>query len=140
MKRLRSLAVALIASASLVLLTAAMAVAAEPAEEPAEPSGVLGHKLEEPEEEAAKQLAKKYVPIVMLREQEKPPCETSAEQYQPTSVETMLGNPTVTLQRYDETTGKLENIKKGPTSEDIEGLKGVRDILELLRRHDALAA
>ena len=124
MKRLRSLAVALIASASLVLLTAAMAVAAEPAEEPAEPSGVLGHKLEEPEEEAAKQLAKKYVPIVMLREQEKPPCETSAEQYQPTSVETMLGNPTVTLQRYDETTGKLENIKKGPTSEDIEGLKG----------------
>jgi hypothetical protein len=123
-KRLRSLAAALLAAASLVLLAAATALAAEPAEEPVEPSGVLGHKLEEPEEEAAKQLAKKYVPIVMLREQEKPPCETSAEQYQPTSVETMLGNPTVTLQKYDETTGKLEDVKQGPTIADVSGLKG----------------
>ncbi len=132
MKRLRSLAVALLAAASLVLLSAATALAAAPAEEVGvntkdselEPSGVLGHKLEEPEEEAAKQLAKKYVPIVQLREQEKPPCETSAEQYQPTGVETMLGNPTVTLEKYDEATGKLESIKKGATSKDIEGLKG----------------
>lgn len=117
MKRLRSLAVALLAAAFLVLFGAAMAVAAEP-------SGVLGHKLEEPEEEAAKRLAKKYVPIVMLREQEKPPCETSAEQYEPTSVETMLGNPTVTLQKYDEATGKLEDITKGPTIAEVSGLKG----------------
>ncbi|MGD9737621.1 MAG: hypothetical protein AB7V58_18715 [Solirubrobacterales bacterium] len=117
MKRLRSLAVALIATAALVLLAAATALAAEP-------SGVLGHKLEEPEEEAARQLAKKYVPIVQLREQANPPCETSAEQYQPTSVETMLGNPTVTLQRYDEAAAKLENVEKGPTSKDIEGLRG----------------
>jgi hypothetical protein len=120
--RLRSLAVALTAAALLVLLIAAApAVAAEDA---AKPSGVLGSKLDEPEEAASKKLASKYVPIAMLREQQEPPCETSAEQYQPTSVETMLGNPTVTLQRYDEKTGRLENIKKAPSVEDIAGLKG----------------
>lgn len=130
MKRLCSLAVALLAAALLVLLSASSALAAAPADESGvkavevKPSGVLGDKLEEPEEEAAKALAKKYVPIVMLREEQHPPCETSAEQYQPTSVETMLGNPTVTLQKYDETTGTLENVKKAPTIEDIAGLKG----------------
>ncbi|HYC82287.1 MAG TPA: hypothetical protein VEB65_10910 [Solirubrobacterales bacterium] len=124
MKRLRSLTVALLATAFLVLLAAATAVAAATPKEAVEPSGVLGHKLDEPEEAAAKQLAKKYVPIVMLREQEKPPCETSAEQYQPTSVETMLGNPTVTLQKYDETSQKLEDVKKGPTIAEVSGLKG----------------
>jgi hypothetical protein len=131
-KRLRSLAVALLAAASLVLLTASLAVAAAPSQplgtnvkDPElKPSGVLGSKLEEPEEEAAKQLARKYVPIAMLREETDPPCETSAEQYEPTSVETMLGNPTVTLQKYDEKTGKLEDIAKAPTVEDIAGLKG----------------
>ena len=46
---------------------------------------------------AAQQLAETYAPITMLREQQEPPCETSAEQYQPTSVDTVLGNPTVTL-------------------------------------------
>ena len=35
--------------------------------------------------------------IAMLREQQDPPCETTAEQYEPTSVDTVLGNPTVTL-------------------------------------------
>lgn len=123
MKRLRSLAVALLASASLVLVAAAAAQAA-PAEDAPKPSGVLGSKLDEPEEEAAKELAKKYVPIVMLREQQDPPCETSAEQYQPTGVETMLGNPTVTLQKYDERTERLEDVKKAATVEDIQGLKG----------------
>ena len=49
----------------------------------------------------------------MLREQKDPPCETSAEQYEPTTVHTMLGNPTVTLQHYDAATGKLEDVKKG---------------------------
>jgi hypothetical protein len=116
-KRLRSLAVALIAAALLVLVAASAVCAAEP-------SGVLGHKLEEPEEKAAKRLAKKYVPIAMLREEQEPPCETSAEQYQPTSVETMLGNPTVTLQKYDETTGKLEDVTKAPSIKEIAGLKG----------------
>jgi hypothetical protein len=54
-----------------------------------------------PSEAAAETLAQTYVPIAMLREQQKPPCETSAEQYQPTSVETVLGNPGVTLSHDD---------------------------------------
>jgi hypothetical protein len=50
-----------------------------------------------PAEVAAQKLAEKYAPTTMLREQRDPPCEKSAEQYQPTSVGTVLGNPTVTL-------------------------------------------
>jgi hypothetical protein len=131
-KRLRSLAVALLAAASLVLLAAAAALAAAPADavrtntkdSEVQPSGVLNQKSGEPGEAAAEQLARKYVPIVMLREEQDPPCETSAEQYQPSSVETMLGNPTVTLQKYDEGSGRLEDIKKAPTVKDIAGLKG----------------
>jgi hypothetical protein len=125
-KRLRSLAVALLASALLVLVaTAGPALAAAPAEEEeVQPSGVLGHRTGEPGEPAAERLAKKYVPIVMLREEQNPPCETSAEQYQPTSVEVMLGNPTVTLQRYDERTEQLEDVTKAPTVEDVAGLQG----------------
>ena len=133
MKRLRSLAAALLAAALLVLLTAASAVAAAPSEGPdtnvkdselVRPSGVLDQKTGEPGEAAAEELAKRYVPITMLREQKDPPCETSAEQYQPTSVDVMLGNPTVTLQKYDEGTGRLEDITKAPTVKDIAGLKG----------------
>jgi len=57
----------------------------------------------------------------MLREQQKPPCETSAEQYQPTSVGTVLGNPSVTLTHDVEGKG-LEKVKKAPTASDIAGL------------------
>jgi hypothetical protein len=71
---------------------------------------------------AAQRLAKTYAPIAMLREQQKPPCETSAEQYQPTSVGTVLGNPTVTLTHDNLQTGKLEEVKKAPTAGDIAGL------------------
>jgi hypothetical protein len=70
---------------------------------------------------AARQLAETYVPIAMLREQRKPPCETSAEQYQPTSVGTVLGNPSVTLTHDVEGKG-LEKVKKAPTAADIAGL------------------
>jgi hypothetical protein len=73
-------------------------------------------------EAAAQKLAETYVPITMLREQQKPPCETSAEQYQPTSVGTVLGNPTVTLTHDDLETGRLEEVKKAPTASDIAGL------------------
>ncbi|HEY2717445.1 MAG TPA: hypothetical protein VGI73_14605 [Solirubrobacterales bacterium] len=123
MKRLRSLAVGLLAAALVVLLSAATAVAAAPGEA-VKPSGVLNQKTGEPGEAAAEKLAKKYVPIVMLREEKDPPCETSAEQYQPTSVDVMLGNPTVVLQRYDEKTEQLEDVKRAPTVEDVAGLKG----------------
>jgi hypothetical protein len=74
-----------------------------------------------PNGSAALQLAEKYVPIAMLREQRNPPCDTSEEQYQPTSVGAVLGNPTVTLTR-ERPDGKLEDVKKAPTAADIAGL------------------
>jgi hypothetical protein len=49
----------------------------------------------------AQRLVEAYAPILMLREQQDPPCETSAEQYDPTTVFTMLGNPKVELTRAE---------------------------------------
>jgi len=71
---------------------------------------------------AAQQLAQRYAPITMLREEVDPPCEKTAEQYEPTTAETVLGNPTVTLTHEDLSTGKLEDVKKAPTAADIAGL------------------
>ena len=71
---------------------------------------------------AAQTLAQIYAPVTMLREQQEPPCETSAEQYQPTSVDTVLGNRTVTLTRDNPETGRLEEVMKAPTAADIAGL------------------
>lgn len=88
-------------------------------------AGAAG-KAPEPESQsraAAEALAKKYAPITMLREEEDPPCETTAEQYEPTSVDTVLGNPTVTLTAYIPGKG-LINVKKAPTAADIAGLSG----------------
>jgi hypothetical protein len=75
-----------------------------------------------PAEAAAQKLAARYVPITMLREQQEPPCNTSEEQYQPTSVDTILGNPTVTL-THELPDGKLEDVKRAPTAADVAGLR-----------------
>ena len=75
-----------------------------------------------PVDPAAQELAEKYVPITMLREQLNPPCNTKEEQYQPTSVDAVLGNPTVTL-THEEPDGKLVEVKKAPTAADIAGLR-----------------
>jgi hypothetical protein len=80
--------------------------------------------LTEPGAAGAQRLAERYAPITMLREEKDPPCETSAEQYEPTTVHTMLGNPTVTLQKADGATGKLEDVTTAPTVADIAGLRG----------------
>ena len=69
----------------------------------------------------AQRLIDAYTPITMLREEQDPPCETSAEQYEPTSVSTVLGNPSVELKRIEED-GKEETIKRAPTAADIAGL------------------
>jgi hypothetical protein len=74
-------------------------------------------------ESAAEELAEKYVPIVELRKQEHPPCDTAEEQYQPTSVDTVLGNPTVELQHAAEG-GELTTVRRAPTAQDIAGLRG----------------
>jgi hypothetical protein len=75
-----------------------------------------------PVDPAAQQLAERYVPITMLREQLDPPCKKTEEQYQPTSVDVVLGNPTVTL-THEEPDGKLVDVKRAPTAADIAGLR-----------------
>lgn len=73
------------------------------------------------ERAGAEGLAKRFAPITMLREEQDPPCETSAEQYQPTSVDTVLGNPTVALTTYVAGEG-LKTLMRAPTAADIAGL------------------
>ncbi|HEX3608432.1 MAG TPA: hypothetical protein VHU14_01990 [Solirubrobacterales bacterium] len=70
---------------------------------------------------SAQRLVEAYTPIAMLREEQEPPCETSAEQYEPTSVSTVLGNPAVGLKRVEEGGGEVL-LKQGPTAADIAGL------------------
>ncbi|HEX3737161.1 MAG TPA: hypothetical protein VHV53_06425 [Solirubrobacterales bacterium] len=72
-------------------------------------------------ESTARKLAEKYVPITELRKQTDPPCDTSAEQYQPTSVDTVLGNPTVLLQHAAEG-APLATVRRAPTAAQIAGL------------------
>ena len=69
----------------------------------------------------AQRLIDTYAPITMLREEQDPPCETSAEQYEPTSVSTVLGNPAVRLLRVEED-GKERLVKRAPSAADIAGL------------------
>jgi hypothetical protein len=73
------------------------------------------------EAEATERLAQKFSPITMLRDQKDPPCDTAEEQYQPTTVDTVLGNPAVTLTR-NPPDGPQEVIRKAPTAADIVGL------------------
>jgi hypothetical protein len=102
----------------LALLTLALLLALVPAAHGAKVDS-LGSG--DAETAAAGELAQKYVPITELREETDPPCDTEAEQYQPTSVETVLGNPTVLLQHAAED-APLTTIRKAPTAEQIAGL------------------
>jgi hypothetical protein len=69
---------------------------------------------------AAKRLIDAYVPRLMLREGDEI-CDTSGEQYEPTTVNTVLGNPRVTLTEADES-GDETLVKRAPTAADIAGL------------------
>ncbi|MGE0066239.1 MAG: hypothetical protein AB7T48_02700 [Solirubrobacterales bacterium] len=75
----------------------------------------------EDEGAAAERLAERYAPVTMLREEQKPPCETSTEQYEPTTVDTVLGNPDVTLERA-RPDGELEAVERAPSAAEIAGL------------------
>jgi hypothetical protein len=70
-------------------------------------------------EAAAQQLAAKYSPIVMLRQQTDGICDSSEEQYSPpTSVNSVLGNPKVSLLSYvNRRTHVL--VKSAPTVADV---------------------
>lgn len=74
-------------------------------------------------ETAAERLARAYAPIMMIREQQNPPCDASEEQYRPGPVDTVLGNPHVVLKRYTPGRG-LVPLKRGPEAADIAGLEG----------------
>ncbi len=109
----------------LVLLTAALLLALVPAvAHGADPRpGTTTVTVGLPPESAAEELAEKYVPITELRKETDPPCDTSQEQYQPTSVDSVLGNPDVVLQHAAEN-GDLTDVRKAPTAADIAGLRG----------------
>ena len=66
------------------------------------------------------ELVDRYSPILRLRKQEHPPCDTTEEQYQPTTVETVLGNPGVQLVFVHKR--KKRVIKSAPTAADIADL------------------
>lgn len=67
---------------------------------------------------AARELAERYVPIMMIREQGKNLCDTKVEQYQVMPVDALFGNPDVKLMRNN---GKAKStlIKKAPTVADV---------------------
>lgn len=71
--------------------------------------------------DAAQRLADAYAPITKVREEQVPPCETAAEQYAPTSVETVLGNPGVALERNVPGKG-LKAVRTAPTAAGVAGL------------------
>ena len=102
LRRPGRLAALLVLTASASLMLAASAVAANT-----------------PQQQA---LVAAYAPHLMLREQsDRQNCNTREEQYNPpTTVDTVLGNPTVKLVHY--TGGRDVPIKKGPTAADIAGL------------------
>jgi hypothetical protein len=79
--------------------------------------------------DASHRLVKKYAPIVMQRAQEHGVCDDKEEQYEPTTVDVVLGNRHVDLVR-ETRGGGSRFIKKAPTAADIAGL-GARYHLDL---------
>jgi hypothetical protein len=69
---------------------------------------------------AAQRLIDAYVPRLMLRDRDEI-CDTSGEQYEPMTVDTVLGNPAVTLTEAD-SSGDETLVKRAPTAADIAGL------------------
>jgi len=72
----------------------------------------------EAERSAEKKLIEAYTPVLMIREQQDPPCDIDAEQYEATVVETMLGNPSVRLTEADDS-GRETTLEYGPTAADV---------------------
>ena len=68
----------------------------------------------------AERLVDTHSPIVMLRTEENPPCDNKEEQYRPTSVDIMLGNPKVRL-RIPERGRKARTVTSAPSVADILG-------------------
>jgi hypothetical protein len=82
-------------------------------------AATMAQAAESPQQE----LVSAYAPIVMLRAQEDPPCDTAEEQYEPTTVNAVLGNPRVNLTR-PAGEGEPAITRPAPTAADIAGLGG----------------
>jgi Vacuolar protein sorting-associated protein 62 len=67
------------------------------------------------------QLAGRYSPVMALKVNDDLPCSTSGEQYSPTSVDIVLGNPQVQLV-HAPTGQKSEVVKTAATESDLTGL------------------
>ncbi len=65
-------------------------------------------------------LVETYSPVVMLRTEEHPPCDNKAEQYRPTSVHIMLGNPKVRL-RIPRKGHRARTVTSAPSVADVAG-------------------
>jgi hypothetical protein len=111
-------------TAALLLTLVLLPSAAQAVATPAPPEAKIDSLGVSEPESAAAELAEKYVPITELREETDPPCDTSQEQYQPTSVDSMLGNPDVVLQHGGEGNAPLVDVRRAPTAADIAGLRG----------------
>jgi hypothetical protein len=73
-------------------------------------------------------LARKFSPILMLRAQENPPCDSKEEQYHPTVVDVVFDNPSVTLVRTRPDGHKLTT--RAPSGADVAAA-GSRAYLDL---------
>ncbi len=70
---------------------------------------------------ATERLVHRYSPILFLRTQtDDPPCDTQEEQYQPTTVDTVLGNPGVSLVHVGKNGRRV--VGTAPTAARIAGL------------------
>jgi len=69
---------------------------------------------------AARRLVEAYTPRLMLRDRDEI-CDIDGEQYEATTVGTVLGNPKVTLTTADDA-GDEELLKRAPTAADIAEL------------------
>ncbi len=71
-------------------------------------------------ESAAQRLIEAYTPRLMVRATDNI-CDIKGEQYEATTVDTVLGNPAVTLTEAD-SSGNETLVKRAPTAKDIAGL------------------
>ena len=74
-------------------------------------------------ESPQQKLVHAYSPIVMLRAQEDPPCDTAEEQYEPTTVNRCSGTRGCNLTRPPRK-GEPTIVEPAPTAADIAGLGG----------------
>ncbi len=72
----------------------------------------------EPVDDAAQELADRFAPVIMLKEQEEE-CDPSGEPYAPASVEIVLDNPEIALRQVG---GGNPTVMRGPSAGDLLGL------------------